>query len=76
MVGDRALRDDVVLLETEVGRVTVKVRTVSPGGSRRRSGTMTSMTKCPPGRRCDATLAKQATCASCVVRFMIVLRTR
>jgi hypothetical protein len=34
------------------------------------------MTKQPPGSRCAAALAKQATCAACVVRFMIVLKTR
>ena len=49
---------------------------VSPGGSSRRLGTPTSITKQPPGSRCAATLRKHATCASCVVRFMIVLKTR
>ena len=34
------------------------------------------MTKQPPGSRCAATLRKHATCAACVVRFMIVLKTR
>ncbi len=34
------------------------------------------MTKQPPGSRCAAALRKQATCASCVVRFSIVLKTR
>ena len=49
---------------------------VSPGGSRRSPGTPTSMTKQPPGSRCAATLRKHATCAACVVRFKIVLKTR
>ncbi len=49
---------------------------VCPGGSLRSSGTPTSMTKQPPGARCAAALPKHATCASCVVRFMIVLNTR
>src|SRR5206468_3100572 len=35
-----------------------------------------STTKRPPSSRCAAALAKQATCSSCVVRFMIVLNTR
>ena len=56
--------------------VTVKARTVSPGGSRRSSGTKTSITNRPPGSRCAATLRKHATCSSCVVRFVIVLKTR
>jgi hypothetical protein len=47
-----------------------------PGGSLRSSGTPTSMTKHPPGSRWRATFRKHATCASCVVRFMIVLNTR
>jgi len=34
------------------------------------------MTKQPPGSRCAAALRKQATCASCVVRLLIVLKTR
>lgn len=37
---------------------------------------MVSMTKHPPGARWSATLRKQATWAACVVRFMIVLKTR
>jgi hypothetical protein len=36
---------------------------VSPGGSRRSSGTPTSITKQPPGWRCAAALRKHATCA-------------
>ena len=56
--------------------LTWKARTVSPGGSRWRSGTPTSITKQPPGSRCAATLRKHATCSACVVRFMIVLKTR
>ena len=55
---------------------TWKARIVSPGGSRCSSGTPTSMTKQPPGSRCAATFRKHATCSSCVVRFMIVLKTR
>ena len=53
-----------------------KTWNVSPGGSRRSSGTPTSITKQPPGSRCAATLRKHATCAACVVRFPIVLKTR
>lgn len=55
---------------------TWKAWMVSPGGSRRSAGTATSTTKHPPGSRCAATFRKQATCAACVVRFMIVLKTR
>lgn len=47
-----------------------------PGGSLRRSGTPTSITKRPPGRRCAAALRKQSTWASCVSRLLIVLKTR
>src|SRR5438128_11928454 len=50
------------------------VRMVSPGGSRWSSGTPTSMTKHPPGSRWAAALRKHPTCASCVVRFMVVLK--
>ena len=32
--------------------------------------------KAATGRRCRAAFSKQATCSSCVVRFMIVLKTR
>ena len=53
----------------------MNIRTVSPGGRRRNSGTITSITNAPPDQ-VRAALAKHATCASCVVRFMIVLRTR
>ena len=49
---------------------------LAPGGSRRNSGTMTSITKHPPGSRCAAAFRKHATWAACVVRFMIVLKTR
>jgi hypothetical protein len=47
-----------------------------PGREPRSSGTLTSMTKQPPGSRRAATSRKQATWASCVVRFMTVLKTR
>ena len=43
---------------------------------RRRPGTPTSITKRPPGSRCRATLRKHATWPSCVVRLLIVLKTR
>ena len=47
----------------------------SPGGSVLRPGTPSSITKQPPGSRCAATFSKHATCASCVVRLPIVLKT-
>ena len=75
-MGDEALSRDVVLVETPARIADVEARKVSPGGSRRSSGTPTSMTKQPPGSRWAATLRKHATCAACVVRFMIVLKTR
>ena len=49
-----------------------KSRWVWPCGA----GTLTSMTKHPPGSRCRATFSKQATCASWVIRLPIVLNTR
>ena len=76
MVGEGELRGGVVLLEAEMLRVTANARTVSPAGSRWSPGTPTSITKHPPASSWAATFWKQATYASWVVRFMIVLRTR
>jgi hypothetical protein len=56
--------------------LTWKARMVSPGGRSWSPGTPASITKQPPGSRCVATLRKHATCAACVVKFMIVLKTR
>ena len=50
-----------------------KITNRSPYGSRRKSGTPTSMTNAPPGSSWPATFRKQATWAAWVVRFMIVL---
>ena len=41
-----------------------------PGGSLRRSGRWTSITKQPPGSRCAAALAKQATCEAILLSLI------
>ena len=55
---------------------SVKTRPRSPSGTRRSCGTISSITKHPPGSRWAAALAKTANCSSCVVTFMIVFATR
>jgi len=54
----------------------VKTLAVSPGATRRSWGMITSTTKCPPGSRWLAALAKTASWSSWVVTFMIVFATR
>ncbi len=54
----------------------MKTRPISPAGTARSWGTITSTTKHPPGRRWAAALANTASCSAWVVTFMIVLATR
>ena len=63
-------------LDPDVIGSRVKTRAVSPGGTRRSWGTITSTTKQPPGASWAAALAKTASWASWVVTFMIVFATR
>ena len=75
------MRDEPLPLDVDLVDAPVRLARVEDahGLARQRAtarpGTSTSTTKQPPGSRCAATLRKQATCASCVVRFSIVLKT-
>src|SRR5215207_8213430 len=76
VVGNEALVRDVVFVDPPPRLARIEDVKRLTGGRRWSAGTPTSMTKQPPGSRCAATLRKHATCASCVVRFEIVLKTR
>ena len=73
---DEPLVRDVELVDAPMGLARGKGVERFTGGSRRRPGTPTSITKQPPGSSWAATFRKHATCAAWLVRFMIVLNTR
>ena len=77
MVRDEALTGDVVLVEADVRLADVeRTERLAEGQPLQITARPTSITKQPPGLEMAATFWKHATCSSCVVRFLIVLKTR